>query len=94
MVTLYFLSNRFGCGNSIHIKCMKILANYQDTISNTSMLKCPLCRKEFAPLKLILEEFKNSSKLVTLAEKERLDKHLGIPCNNCKQFPIEGKCYK
>ncbi|KAL0626411.1 E3 ubiquitin-protein ligase ZSWIM2 [Plecturocebus cupreus] len=84
---------RFGCGNSIHIKCMKILANYQNT-SNISMLKCPLCRKEFAPLKLVLEEFKNASKLVTTAEKERLDKHLGIPCNNCKQFPIEGKCYK
>nr|XP_014710855.2 LOW QUALITY PROTEIN: E3 ubiquitin-protein ligase ZSWIM2 [Equus asinus] len=84
---------RFGCGNSIHIKCMKILADYQD-ISNTSMLKCPLCRHEFAPLKLILEEFKNSSKLVTAAEKERLDKHLGIPCNICKQFPIEGTCYK
>nr|XP_025869367.1 E3 ubiquitin-protein ligase ZSWIM2 [Vulpes vulpes] len=85
---------RFGCGNSIHIKCMKILANYQDPISDTSMLKCPLCRKEFAPLKLVLEEFKNSSNLVTAAERERLDKHLGIPCNNCKQFPIEGKCYK
>ncbi|XP_012634931.2 E3 ubiquitin-protein ligase ZSWIM2 [Microcebus murinus] len=85
---------RFGCGNSIHIKCMKILANYQTMTSNTSMLKCPLCRKEFAPLQLILEEFKNSSKLVTAAEKERLDRHLGIPCNNCKQFPVEGKCYK
>ncbi|XP_019481677.1 PREDICTED: E3 ubiquitin-protein ligase ZSWIM2 [Hipposideros armiger] len=85
---------RFGCGNNVHIKCMKILANYQDKISNTSMLKCPLCRKEFASLKLILEEFKNSSKLVTAAEKERMDKHLGIPCNNCKQFPIEGKCCK
>ncbi|XP_057603205.1 E3 ubiquitin-protein ligase ZSWIM2 [Hippopotamus amphibius kiboko] len=85
---------RFGCGNSVHIKCMKILANYQDIISHTSMLKCPLCRKDFATLKLILEEFKNSSKLVTTAEKERLDKHLGIPCNNCQQFPIEGKCYK
>ncbi|XP_007529609.1 E3 ubiquitin-protein ligase ZSWIM2 [Erinaceus europaeus] len=85
---------RFGCGNSIHIKCMKILANYQDMISNTSMLKCPLCRKDFAPLNLVLEEFKNSNKLVVTAEKERLDKHLGIPCNNCKQFPIEGKCYK
>ncbi|XP_019610055.2 E3 ubiquitin-protein ligase ZSWIM2 [Rhinolophus sinicus] len=85
---------RFGCGNNVHIKCMKILANYQDKASNTSMLKCPLCRKEFAPLKLILEEFKNSSKLVAAAEKQRLDKHLGIPCNNCKQFPIEGKCYK
>uniref|UniRef100_A0A8C3W898 RING-type E3 ubiquitin transferase n=1 Tax=Catagonus wagneri TaxID=51154 RepID=A0A8C3W898_9CETA len=85
---------RFGCGNSVHIKCMKILANFQNMISNNSMLKCPLCRKEFAPLKLILEEFKNSSKLVTAAEKERLDKHLGIPCNNCQQFPIEGKCYR
>ncbi|XP_069325974.1 E3 ubiquitin-protein ligase ZSWIM2 [Eulemur rufifrons] len=85
---------RFGCGNSFHIKCMKILADYQNMTSNTSMLKCPLCRKEFAPLKLILEEFKNSSKLVTAAEKERLDKHLGIPCNNCKQFPVAGKCYK
>ncbi|EPY77785.1 hypothetical protein CB1_001183011 [Camelus ferus] len=57
-------------------------------------LPVTFCRKEFAPLKLILEEFKNSSKLVTAAEKERLDKHLGIPCNNCEQFPIEGKCYK
>ncbi|XP_004385653.1 E3 ubiquitin-protein ligase ZSWIM2 [Trichechus manatus latirostris] len=85
---------RYGCGNSIHIKCMKILTNYQDMTTNNSMLKCPLCRKEFAPLKLILEEFKNSSKLMTAAEKERLDKHLGIPCNNCKQFPVEGKCYK
>uniref|UniRef100_A0A8C6R7B1 RING-type E3 ubiquitin transferase n=2 Tax=Nannospalax galili TaxID=1026970 RepID=A0A8C6R7B1_NANGA len=85
---------RFGCGNNVHIKCMKILASYQDTISNTSMLKCPLCREEFAPLKLILEELKNANKLVTTSERERLDKHLGIPCNSCKQLPIEGKCYK
>ncbi|XP_005889608.2 E3 ubiquitin-protein ligase ZSWIM2 [Bos mutus] len=85
---------RFGCGNSVHIKCMKILANYQDVPLNSSMLKCPLCRKDFGPLNLILEEFKNSNKLVTAAEKERLDKHLGIPCNNCQQFPLEGKCYK
>ena len=73
---------------------MKILANYQDVTLNSFMLKCPLCRKDFGPLNLILEEFKNSNKLVTAAEKERLDKHLGIPCNNCQQFPLEGKCYK
>ncbi|XP_069887015.1 E3 ubiquitin-protein ligase ZSWIM2 [Dipodomys merriami] len=85
---------RFGCGNSVHIKCMKILANYQDVPSKIAMLKCPLCRKEFAPLNVILEEFQNSSKLVAAAEKEPLSKHLGIPCNNCKQFPIEGTCYK
>ncbi|KAH0508817.1 E3 ubiquitin-protein ligase Zswim2 [Microtus ochrogaster] len=85
---------RFGCGNNAHIKCMKILASYQDTGSNSSMIKCPLCREGFAPLKVILEEFKNSNKLTTTSEKERLDKHLGIPCNNCQQLPIEGRCYK
>ncbi|ERE71792.1 E3 ubiquitin-protein ligase ZSWIM2 [Cricetulus griseus] len=85
---------RFGCGNNVHIKCMKILSSYQATVSNSSMVKCPLCREEFAPLKLILEEFRNSNKLMTISEKERLDKHLGIPCNNCKQLPIEGRCYK
>ena len=94
MVNMDFISNRFGCGNSVHIKCMKILANYQDVTLNSFMLKCPLCRKDFGPLNLILEEFKNSNKLVVAAEKERLDKHLGIPCNNCQQFPLEGKCYK
>ncbi|ELK27697.1 E3 ubiquitin-protein ligase ZSWIM2 [Myotis davidii] len=85
---------RFGCGNNVHIKCMKILAKYQDAVSSTSMLKCPLCREDFAPLSLILEEFKNASKLVTVAEKERLDKQLGIPCNSCRLCPIEGRCYK
>ncbi|XP_049628886.1 E3 ubiquitin-protein ligase ZSWIM2 [Suncus etruscus] len=85
---------RFGCGNNIHIKCMKILASFQERTLNTSMLKCPLCRKEFAPLKLVLEEFKNSSKFAATSEKVQLDKHLGIPCNSCKQFPIVGKCYK
>ncbi|XP_055455787.1 E3 ubiquitin-protein ligase ZSWIM2 [Psammomys obesus] len=85
---------RFGCGNNVHIKCMKILASYQEKASEGSLLKCPLCREEFAPLKVILEEFKNSNKLLTPSEKERLDKHLGVPCNACKQLPIEGKCYR
>ncbi|XP_074159011.1 E3 ubiquitin-protein ligase ZSWIM2 isoform X1 [Sminthopsis crassicaudata] len=85
---------RYGCGNSVHIKCMKIWADHQDKSSKNSVVKCPLCREEFAPLKLILDEFKNSNRLVTAAEKEKLDKHLGIPCNNCRQFPIEGTCYK
>ncbi|XP_072468701.1 E3 ubiquitin-protein ligase ZSWIM2 isoform X2 [Notamacropus eugenii] len=85
---------RYGCGNSVHIKCMKIWADHQDKSSKNSVVKCPLCREEFAPLKLILDEFRNSTRLVTAAEKEKLNKHLGIPCNNCRQFPIEGTCYK
>ncbi|XP_064924994.1 E3 ubiquitin-protein ligase ZSWIM2 [Columba livia] len=85
---------RYSCGNNVHIKCMKIWADYQDELENDSVVKCPLCREKFAPLKIILEEFRNSNQLVTATEKTRLDRHLGIPCNNCKVFPIVGKCYK
>nr|XP_008171001.2 E3 ubiquitin-protein ligase ZSWIM2 isoform X4 [Chrysemys picta bellii] len=85
---------RYGCGNNVHITCMKIWADHQGELESDSVVKCPLCREEFAPLKLILDEFRNSTQLVTAAEKVRLDKHLGLPCNNCRAFPIEGKCYK
>ncbi|XP_075789884.1 E3 ubiquitin-protein ligase ZSWIM2 isoform X2 [Pelodiscus sinensis] len=83
-----------SCGNNVHITCMKIWADHQGELENDSVVKCPLCREEFAPLTLILEEFRNSTQLVTPAEKVRLDRHLGLPCNNCRIFPIEGKCYK
>ncbi|XP_025966044.1 E3 ubiquitin-protein ligase ZSWIM2 [Dromaius novaehollandiae] len=85
---------RYSCGNNVHIKCMKIWADHQDELGTDSVVKCPLCREEFAPLKLILEEFRNSSQLVTATERARLDRHLGIPCNNCRVFPIVGRCYK
>ncbi|KAM6200700.1 LOW QUALITY PROTEIN: E3 ubiquitin-protein ligase ZSWIM2 [Sarcoramphus papa] len=82
---------RYSCGNNVHIKGMKIWADHQDELENDSVVKCSLCREKFAPLRLILE-FRNS-KLVTATEKTRLDRHLGIPCNNCRVFPIVGKCY-
>ncbi|XP_077175478.1 E3 ubiquitin-protein ligase ZSWIM2 [Paroedura picta] len=85
---------RFGCGNNIHIVCMKIWADHQEGLERDSLVKCPLCREQFAPLKLILEEFRNCKRLVTAAEKQRLDRHLGVPCNNCRVCPIEGNCYK
>nr|XP_020666288.1 E3 ubiquitin-protein ligase ZSWIM2 isoform X2 [Pogona vitticeps] len=85
---------RFGCGNNIHIVCMKIWTDHQKELEKDSLVKCPLCREDFAPLKLILEEFRNCKRLVTVAEKQHLDKHLGIPCNNCRVCPIEGNCYK
>nr|XP_033800189.1 E3 ubiquitin-protein ligase ZSWIM2 isoform X2 [Geotrypetes seraphini] len=85
---------RNGCGNNVHITCMKIWADHQTASDHDTMVKCPLCREEFAPLKLLAEEVRNSIKLVTAAEKERLDRHLGVPCNNCRALPIEGKCYR
>nr|XP_014351842.1 PREDICTED: E3 ubiquitin-protein ligase ZSWIM2 isoform X2 [Latimeria chalumnae] len=85
---------KYGCGNSVHITCMKVWADHQLQSKDDIMVRCPLCREEFAPLKLLLEELKNSNSLITAAEKERLDKHLGIICNNCRVFPIKGMCYK
>ncbi|MBN3270616.1 ZSWM2 ligase, partial [Polyodon spathula] len=85
---------RYGCGNSVHISCMKIWADHQTKSQSDTMVKCPLCRKNFASLKNLYEEVRNSAKLTTAAEKERPDRHLGIPCNNCTAFPINGKCFK
>ncbi|XP_058889583.1 E3 ubiquitin-protein ligase ZSWIM2 isoform X2 [Acipenser ruthenus] len=85
---------RYGCGNNVHISCMKIWADHQTKSKFDTMVKCPLCRENFASLKLLYEEVKNSAELTTAAEKERPDRHLGIPCNNCRVFPINGKCFK
>ncbi|XP_062819523.1 E3 ubiquitin-protein ligase ZSWIM2 isoform X2 [Anolis carolinensis] len=85
---------RYGCGNNVHIVCMKIWSDHQKLLEKDSLVKCPLCRENFASLKVILEEFINCKRHVTIAEKTRLDKHLGIPCNNCRICPIEGNCYK
>ncbi|XP_048391247.1 E3 ubiquitin-protein ligase ZSWIM2 [Stegostoma tigrinum] len=84
---------RYSCGNSVHIRCMKIWAEHQAKTENETIVKCPLCREEFAPHSLLQEEFRNSTKLLA-AERERLDRHLGIPCNNCQVCPIQGKCYR
>ncbi|KAM6131650.1 LOW QUALITY PROTEIN: E3 ubiquitin-protein ligase ZSWIM2 [Phoenicopterus ruber ruber] len=93
-ITYCRLSIQFTCGNNIHIKWMKIWPDHQDELEIDCVVKCPLCREKFAPLRLILEEFRNSKQLVTAAEKTRLDRHLGIPCSNHRVFPIVGKCYK
>ncbi|XP_067843798.1 E3 ubiquitin-protein ligase ZSWIM2 [Heptranchias perlo] len=85
---------RYSCGNSVHIRCMKIWVEHQTKIENETTIKCPLCREEFAPLSLLQEEFRNSTSLIMAAERERLDRHLGIPCNNCQVCPIQGKCYR
>ncbi|XP_030637679.1 E3 ubiquitin-protein ligase ZSWIM2 [Chanos chanos] len=85
---------RFGCGNSVHISCMRILANHQIRADSEAMVKCPLCREDFIAKSLLLEQVRNASKLYTVSERERPDKHLGITCNSCRACPITGKCFK
>lgn len=91
---LEFVFCRQNCDNNIDKKCIKIWADHQDELENDSVVKCPLHRENFAPLRLILEEFKNSKQLVTATETTKPARDLGIPCNNCRVFSIIGNCYK
>ncbi|KAJ8253119.1 hypothetical protein GJAV_G00209330 [Gymnothorax javanicus] len=85
---------RYGCGNNVHISCMKLWADHQTRSDLDTMVRCPLCREAFEPMRVLLDEVKNAASLVTMAERAQQDKHLGIPCNGCNACPISGKCFK
>ncbi|XP_019635176.1 PREDICTED: E3 ubiquitin-protein ligase Zswim2-like [Branchiostoma belcheri] len=79
---------KYSCGQSIHIKCMKVWAEHQQTTGQTE-IKCPFCRQDFGPIQEIKEEFKNAAGRQPVIG---LNKHLGVECKNCGMRPIEGKC--
>ena len=80
---------RFGCGNSVHIKCMKVWADHQKT-SGETQLKCPLCREVFCTFERLNEEYRNSG----LVRIEKAPVHYGFDCSSCHASPIHGNCYK
>jgi hypothetical protein len=43
-----------SCGNSVHIKCMKVWADHQKS-SGETQLKCPLCRENFCTFERLNE---------------------------------------
>lgn len=73
---------KFGCGNSVHVSCMKIWADHQHKSTNEEVIKCPLCRTEFASYKSILQEHRRS--LTKLKMKKNSAK---LFCDKCKQQP-------
>ena len=81
--------SRFGCGNNVHIKCMKVWADHQKSNGET-LLKCPLCREKFSTFEMLDEEYRNNS----LFKTEKQPIHHGLTCTSCKSNPISGKCYK
>ncbi|XP_043966414.1 E3 ubiquitin-protein ligase ZSWIM2 isoform X2 [Gambusia affinis] len=85
---------RYGCGNSVHISCMKVWADSQGLSDGREMLRCPLCRESFGSLQLLREQAKNAARLFVAAEKERADRHLGVVCCGCGVEPIAGTCYR
>ncbi|XP_016527787.1 E3 ubiquitin-protein ligase ZSWIM2 isoform X2 [Poecilia formosa] len=85
---------RYGCGNSVHISCMKVWADHQGLSVGQEMLRCPLCRESFSSLQLLQEQAKNAARLFTAAERERADRHLGAVCCSCRAGPVTGTCYR
>ncbi|XP_062606809.1 uncharacterized protein LOC134268556 [Saccostrea cucullata] len=81
---------KFSCGNSIHIKCMKIWADHQKS-SGEKTIKCPFCREDFGPFELLKQESRNAMGVPTGG---RMDRHLYTRCQSCHASPIEGKCYR
>ncbi|VDD81676.1 unnamed protein product [Mesocestoides corti] len=50
---------RKGCGNSVHIKCMKMWKDHQplkNHLDNSDIVSCPMCRGEFAKLEDLTHE--------------------------------------
>ena len=46
---------KYGCGQNVHVKCMRIWADHQQGHSNDrqdNAIHCPVCRGKFAPLKV------------------------------------------
>ncbi|XP_074520915.1 E3 ubiquitin-protein ligase ZSWIM2 isoform X2 [Halichoeres trimaculatus] len=85
---------RFGCGNNVHISCMKVWADHQKLSDREETVKCPLCREEFSSLKLLQGQVKNAARLFTAAEREKAERHLGVVCHSCRISPVSGTCYK
>lgn len=79
---------RFGCGKSVHVKCMKIWSDHQKS-TGERIICCPLCREEFGP---ILSLAKTGQSRLT--GSEQLCRHLGSTCSSCQVCPVVGKCYK
>lgn len=95
---------RFGCGNSIHITCMKIWSDHQVKSTGDSVIKCPLCRTEFANHKVILQDYQRAiARKKTMQRKvENNCRKCGIQvvlersfrCSSCSNFRLCAKCFE
>ncbi|UJR20677.1 hypothetical protein I4U23_023798 [Adineta vaga] len=80
---------RRGCGNNVHVKCMKVWVDHQVSTGEKT-IKCPLCREIFGTSEHLKLEFR------TIEEQqiETSSIHLGYSCHRCRTCPISGNCYK
>lgn len=81
---------RFGCGKSVHVKCMKIWSDHQKS-ADDSTLRCPLCREDFGSI-VNLSETRITR--LTGSDPQLQHEHLGVTCSLCHVCPVVGRLYK
>ena len=81
-----------SCGNSMHVKCLKVLINHQKSLQLDD-LKCPLCRKLFGSIDQVLADIDSASKKAATTTS-KLHSHYGMECSNCDMYPIKGNLYR
>ena len=79
---------RFGCGKSLHVKCMRIWSDHQKSMGEMKVC-CPLCREDFGPIIHLVPASKTPP-----GGKEKPHQHLGTSCSHCHVCPVVGQCYK
>ncbi|KAI9208004.1 uncharacterized protein BJ171DRAFT_636488 [Polychytrium aggregatum] len=83
-----------SCGNNVHIKCMKIMAEHQAKAMGVDVVKCPLCRNNFGTIDHLKGEYEAAFKVRRREKVERETRHLGCTCRGCGLLPIVGNCHK
>eukprot|EP00731_Ephydatia_muelleri_P007694 Em0004g32a len=73
---------KFGCGNSVHLKCIRVYAGH---LKITGDVPCPLCRNNLK---------RCSAKKVGVDIKGARSVHLGVTCTSCGVCPVVGRCYR
>uniref|UniRef100_A0A1I8HYT8 SWIM-type domain-containing protein n=2 Tax=Macrostomum lignano TaxID=282301 RepID=A0A1I8HYT8_9PLAT len=85
---------RLTCGNSIHMRCMHVWTTHQKkqqqgaAAANVN-IACPMCRGDFAPYALLMQELGNAS-----AAKQAVVTAHKIACSGCGEAAVLGKLYR
>ena len=84
---------KMSCGQSMHVKCMKVWADHQRSSNGEEVVKCPLCREEFGPYE-DLRRGVASAACRKAAASQSQNLHQGTACDTCGEAPIAGRCYR
>ena len=81
-----------SCGQSVHVKCMKVWADHQRVSNGEEVVKCPLCREEFGPYEELRRGIASAACRKAASQSQNI--HQGTTCDNCGLSPIAGRCYR